>query len=241
MEISSTESYHITIASLESRLIYGSFPEIILQDDNRMRKHYLLELCNAYLFKDILELEGIRHSDKLSRLLQLLIFQIGKEVSLNELGTQLGISKNTVNRYLDLLEKVFIIYQRNGFSRNLRKEITKNHRYYFYDNGICNALINNFNPLSMRMDTGALWENYITTERLKRNIYLLQNTPSYFWRTYDKKEIDLVEEREGRLHGFEIKWKPKRSIKPPSNWKTTYPQATFEVIHKDNYLPFIVS
>jgi len=238
MEISKIEKRHETTASLESRLIYGSYPEVVLIRDNRRREDYLRELIQSYLFKDILALEGIRYANKLVRLLQLLAFQIGKQVSFAELGKQLSMSKNTVERYLDLLEKVFVIYRLSGFSRNLRKEITKSQRYFFYDTGVRNALIGNFNPLAVRNDLGELWENYIITERMKRQEYLREVTNSYFWRTYDKKEIDLVEERQGRLFGYEVKWKKER-VKIPQDWTSGYPDATFEVIHRENYLKFI--
>ena len=238
MEISQIEKPHETRANLESRLIYGSYPEVVLLRSDRDRKDYLRELLSSYLFKDILQLEGIRHADKLQRLLQLLAFQIGKEVSLAELGRQLGMSKNTIERYLDLLEKVFVIYRRSGFSRNLRKEITKSHRYYFCDNGIRNALINNFNPLSLRDDIGSLWEDYIVTERMKKHEYMRHYVNAYFWRTYDQKEIDLVEEHKGKLSGFEVKWQVRRG-KAPKDWTTAYPGASFEVIHSENYLEFI--
>ena len=238
MEITEIEKPHETRAHLEARLIYGAYPEVVLLRGNTEREEYLRELLSSYLFKDILQLEGIRHADKLERLIQLLAFQIGKEVSLTELGRQLGMSKNTVERYLDLLEKVFIIYRRTGFSRNLRKEITKNQRYYFYDNGIRNALINNFNPLGIRDDIGALWENYLITERLKKQEYLRQSVNAYFWRTYDKKEIDLIEEHRGKLAGFEVKWK-QGQITPPKDWTTAYPNADFQVVHQGNYLTFI--
>jgi len=238
MEISKIEKRHETTASLDSRLIYGSYPEVVLMGDNRRREDYLRELVQSYLFKDILALEGIRYANKLVRLLQLLAFQIGKQVSFTELGKQLSMSKNTVERYLDLLEKVFVIYKLSGFSRNLRKEITKNQRYFFYDNGVRNALIGNFNPLAVRNDLGELWENYIITERMKRQEYLRNVTNSYFWRTYDKKEIDLVEEREGKLFGYEVKWKKER-VKTPQDWTAGYPDAAFEVIHRENYLEFI--
>jgi len=238
MEISKIEKRHETTAGLESRLIYGSYPEVVLIRDNRRREDYLRELIQSYLFKDILVLEGIRYANKLVRLLQLLAFQIGKQVSLTELGKQLSMSKNTVERYLDLLEKVFVIYRLSGFSRNLRKEITKSQRYFFYDTGVRNALIGNFNPLAVRNDLGELWENYIITERMKRQEYLRSVTNSYFWRTYDKKEIDLVEERGGKLFGYEVKWKKER-VKIPRDWTVGYPDAAFEVIHRENYLKFI--
>ena len=238
MEIAQIEKPHETSAHLEARLIYGAYPEVVLMRSNTEREEYLRELVSSYLFKDILQLEGIRHANKLERLIRLLAFQIGKEVSFAELGRQLGMSKNTVERYLDLLEKVFVIYKRSGFSRNLRKEISKTQRYYFHDNGVRNVLINNFNPLGIRNDIGALWENYVITERMKKQEYLRQSVNAYFWRTYDKKEIDLVEEARGRLAGFEIKWKRIRSA-PPKDWTSAYPDADFQVVHQGNYLTFI--
>ena len=238
LELMQIEQRAETEANLEARLIFGSYPEVILTRDNGLRERYLKEIVSSYLFKDILEMEGVRHPDKIVRLLQLLAFQIGGEVSFNELGGQLGISKNTVERYLELLEKVFVIFKLSGFSRNLRKEITKNARYYFYDTGIRNALINNFNPLKMRDDIGMLWENYIIVERLKKQEYLGISANNYFWRTYDQKEIDLVEERGGNLYGYEIKWKTGR-LRPPKIWLEGYENAKYEVISRENYLEFI--
>jgi predicted AAA+ superfamily ATPase len=238
MEISSIESRHETEANLESRLIYGSYPEVVTMRDNRAREQSLHEIVSSYLFKDILAIEGIRFANKLVNLLQLLSFQIGKGVSLQELGRQLGMSKNTAERYLDLLEKAFVIYKLSGFSRNLRKEIAKTPRYYFFDNGIRNALIKNFNPVAIRNDLGELWENYILSERMKKREYLRRPCNVYFWRTYDKKEIDLVEEREGGLYGYEIKWSNVQT-KEPKDWKANYRNAQFEVIHRENYLEFI--
>jgi predicted AAA+ superfamily ATPase len=238
MEISRIEKRHETEANLESRLIYGSYPEVVTTGDNAKRQDYLREIISSYLLKDILQLEGIRYADNLVRLLQLLAFQLGSEVSITELGRQLAMSKNTVERYVDLLEKVFVIYRRFGFSRNLRKEITKNPRFYFFDNGIRNALIGNFSPLAIRNDLGELWENYIVTERHKKQEYTRQTTNAYFWRTYDKKEIDLVEEGKGELWGYEIKWK-NAPVKIPRDWSIGYPTAGFSVIHRENYLEFI--
>jgi hypothetical protein len=183
-------------------------------------------------------LETVKNASKIADLLRVLAFQTTQEVSLNELGISLGMSKDTVQRYLDLLEKCFIIYRIGGFSRNLRKEIFKTARYYFYDVGIRNALINNFNPLECRDDVGQLWENYIVVERLKKQHYQGILANNYFWRTYDKKEIDWVEERDGKLFGYEMKWKNKK-VKEPRLWKETYPNAEFEVINRDNYLDFI--
>lgn len=238
MEISQTEQRHQTNANLESRLIYGSYPEVVLTQDNRAREQYLKEIVASYLFKDVLELDGIRHSAKISRLLQLIAFQIGKEVSYTELANSLGMSKNTAERYLDLLEKAFVLQKLNGFSRNLRSEITKNCRYYFLDNGIRNALINNFNTLPLRNDAGELWENYLVLERLKRQEYLGQAANNYFWRTYRQQELDFVEEREGRLFGYEMKW-GKAKAKPPTEWLAAYPEAAFTMVNQENYLEFI--
>lgn len=239
MELSQIENAAETAARLESRLIYGSYPEVVLCEDDQLRQRYLKEIISSYLYKDILELEGLRHSDKLVRLLQLLAFQIGKIVSFTELGGQLGLSKNTVDRYLDLLEKAFVIYKLRGFSRNLRKEVSKNPRYYFYDIGIRNALIQNFNPLNLRDDTGALWENYLVMERLKKQEYTNMSCANYFWRTYDKKEVDWVEEREGRLFAYEFKWNPSAKVVPPNDFMKAYSGTHFERVDAENYLKFI--
>ena len=238
LELQETESAHQTRAHLELRLIYGSYPEVVLMDSSEDRQLYIKELIASYLFRDILQLEGIRNADRLTRLLQLVAFQIGHEVSTSELGTQLGMSANTVDRYLDLLEKSYILFSRRGFSRNLRKEITKSRRYYFYDNGIRNGLINNFNPLAMRDDAGELWESYILVERLKHNLYNGHPAESYFWRTYDRQEIDLVEEWGGQLLATEMKW-TARSHPAPGAWCKAYPESSFQVVHPENYLGFI--
>lgn len=238
LEIGQIEQRHQTDANLESRLIYGSYPEVVLTNDNRARAQYLKEIVASYLYKDVLELDGVRHSAKISRLLQLMAFQVGKEVSYTELGSSLGMSKNTIERYLDLLEKAFVIQKLAGFSRNLRSEITKNSRYYFLDNGVRNALINNFNVLELRNDSGELWENYLVIERLKRQEYLLEQANNYFWRTYTQKEIDLVEEREGKLFGYEMKWGAAQA-KPPKEWLEAYPNASWQLINRQNYLELI--
>ena len=238
LEIQERESAHQTRAHLEHRLIYGSYPEVVLMDSNEDRQLYIKELIASYLFRDILQLEGIRHADKLLRMLQLVAFQIGREVSTSELGTQLGMNASTVDRYLDLLEKSYILYSRRGFSRNLRKEISKSRRYYFYDNGIRNGLINNFNPLTMRDDAGELWENYILVERLKYNLYNGHLAESCFWRTYDRQEIDLIEDWGGKLLATEMKWSAKSS-RAPGAWRKAYPDSSFQVVHPENYLEFI--
>ena len=240
LEIGSIEAAHETKARLDARLIYGSYPEVVLMESNEARQTYLKELVASYLFKDILQLEGIRHPDKLMRLLQLVAFQVGREVSVSALGGQLGMNKVTVERYLDLLEKTYVVYGRRGFSRNLRKEITKSRRYYFYDNGIRNALISNFSPLPLRDDAGALWENYVLVERLKHNLYTGRLAESYFWRTYDRQEIDLIEAWGGHLHAAEVKWSPRSASGPPRGWRQAYPDSSFRVVHQENYLDFIV-
>lgn len=228
--------YHKSM--FEQRLILGSYPELYSIKSREAQHAYLHELVNSYLLRDILELDSIRNARKLMDLLTLLAFQIGKEVSLSELGNQLELHKDTVFRYLDLLEKTFVIRNVRGFSRNLRKEVTKMSRYYFYDNGIRNAIINNFNSLKLRDDTGMLWENYLVSERLKKQGYGGLYANNYFWRTYDQKEIDWVEEREGKLYGYEFKFKPGH-VKAPKGWLETYDNAEFAVINNENYLAFI--
>ncbi len=225
--------------NLEHYLIFGFYPECLTATDDQNKILYLRQLRNSYLLKDILEMESIRNSDILYDLLKLIAFQIGSEVSMNELGNALGISKHTVRRYLDLLEKSFIIKKLNGYSNNLRKEITKSSRYYFYDNGLRNVVINNFNALNDRNDVGMLWENFMVMERIKKQHYSNLFSNNYFWRTYNQKEVDFVEEREGNLYGYEFKWNPAR-IKTQNEWLKIYPNAEFKVIHKDNFLKFAI-
>lgn len=222
---------------LEEILIFGLYPEQLNISGGQSKKEYLHSLKNAYLFKDILALENIKNPSKLIELLKLLAFQIGSEVSINELSRSLGIAKATVERYIDLLEKAFVIKKLGGFSRNLRSEISKTSKYYFIDNGIRNSVINNFNLLSNRDDTGRLWENFIISEFIKKQEYQRIFSNNYFWRTYDKKEIDFVEERDGRLIGYEIKWGPKK-VKPPDLWLKTYPDATYKIVNRTNFLEY---
>lgn len=227
-------------ANLEKRLLFGAYPELEHLSGSTDKIDYLEGLVSSYLLKDILVFEGIKKADKIIDLLRLIALQIGYEVSIDELAKNLkGISRNTIESYLDLLTKVFIIYPVRGFSRNLRKEISKSNRWYFYDNGIRNALIRNYNPLSMRSDAGQLWENYLMSERMKVNHYLKRRVNSYFWRTYDQQEIDLVEEKAEELFAFEFKWN-KNTTRIPAAWRKTYTDSTFELIHKGNYLPFVL-
>ncbi len=222
------------IDKVRERMIFGNYPELLHLPDREDKIDYLNEMVSSYLLKDILVYENIKNSQKIFNLLRLIAFQIGREVSLQELGNQLGISKNTVEKYLDLLSKVFILHKVEGFSRNLRKEITKNSRWYFLDNGIRNAIIANFNSIESRNDIGALWENYMISERLKYQEYKRLSSNNYFWRTYEQQEIDWVEERDGSLFGYEFKWKESK-VKIPTQWKNTYPNSSFEVINKDNF------
>jgi len=238
MELKAYENLLTTRQMLEERLIFGGYPEAITSANLKEKKAYLTELVNTYLLKDLLSFEDIRQPQKITDLLKLIAMQIGGEVSFEELGRKLGISKNTVERYLDLLSKVFIIYRRYGFSRNLRKEVAKSQKWYFYDNGVRNAIINQFQPLSLRQDTGALWENYLMAERMKFHSYNEEAVNSYFWRTYDRQKIDLVEENEGFLRAFECKWNQTKS-KFPVAFSNAYPEATFEVINQDSYLDWI--
>lgn len=239
IEFSEFENYKQTAETLEERIIFGGYPELTQYPDWNEKQDYLYEIVNSYLLKDILIYDGIKNSAKIYDLLRLIAFQVGKEVSLQELGNQLQISKNTVERYLDLLSKVFVVYKLDGFSRNLRKEIVKSSRWYFYDNGIRNALINNFNRLNLRNDTGELWENYLASERVKKQNYQKIKTRNFFWRTYDQQELDWLEETSDNLTGFEFKWDEKRKSKIPAAFAKAYPDAGFEVINKSNYLDFI--
>ncbi len=237
-EIIQTTTVADYLDMLDQRLVYGSYPQLFQMNDETQQQDYLRELVDSYLFRDILTLETIRNPKKIRDLLTMLAFQIGQEVSLSELGKTLELHSNTVYRYLDLLEQSFVVMNVRGFSRNLRKEVTKTSRYYFYDVGIRNALINNFNPLSLRDDVGMLWENYIVMERVKKQQYQRIHSNNYFWRTYDQKEIDWVEERGGKLHGYEIKWKSK-AVRPPQDWLKTYDAATYQLITQENHIEFI--
>lgn len=237
-EIAQTENVLETRQNLESRLIYGSYPEVVLMTDNERRIEYLRDIVNAYLLKDILSIDGLKNSGKMRDLLRLIAFQTGSEVSYDELGKQLGMSKNTVEKYMDLLEKVFVIYRLGAYARNLRKEVTKAGKWYFCDNGIRNALIGAFAPISTRQDVGILWENYLIGERRKANDNGILHKNFYFWRTYDRQEIDLVEESGDKLTALEFKWGQK-SPQVPKIFRETYPGSAFHVVNRENYLDFV--
>lgn len=227
--------------SLESRLIYGSYPEVILMPNKylNLKEEYLREYAKHVLFRDIVELENLMYTNKLERLLEYLALRVGKDIDIVALVRDLEIKKDTAEHYLNLLEMVFYIYRLNGLKGISSGEVVRNRRYYFYDNGIRNAVIRNFDPVEKRDDINQLWENYIITERLKRQEYMLQRGKTCFWRTEDKEEIDMIEEVDGRLHGYDMKWTPA-AVKPPAEWLKSYPEAQFTVIHRDNYLKFIL-
>ena len=237
-EIAFTETALETRQNLETRLIYGSYPEVVTLDSFERKTDYLRDIVGAYLLKDILAIDGLKNSGKMKDLLRLIAFQVGNEVSYDELGKQLGMSKNTVEKYLDLLSKVFVVYRLGAYARNLRKEVTKAGKWYFYDNGIRNAIIGNFNPLSIRQDVGALWENYLISERIKANYNEGLGKEFYFWRTYDCQEIDLIEESSDSLTALEFKWGNKKP-NVPDVFKKAYPNATFDVVNRDNYLIYV--
>ena len=225
---------------LEDFLIYGTYPEVVLSSTQKEKIEVIAEITNSYLVKDILAFDRVKNSKILLDLLKLLAFQVGSEVSLTEIGTQLGVDYKTIQRYLDLLEKAFVIIRLGGFSRNLRNEVTNKAKYYFMDNGIRNALIAQFNSVDRRNDIGQLWENFIFIERLKHRTYRSMYANLYFWRTYDQQEIDMVEERDGNLHGYEAKWSAGRTIHAPRNWSSGYPEAKYEVITPENYQKFVM-
>ena len=228
-------------AQLERWMIWGGYPDIAATENPDLRVHLLGELVGSYLYRDMLELEGIRRAEKIVDLLRLLAFQIGQEVSLSKLATSLALNRQTVERYLDLLEKVFVIFRVGGFSRNLRKEVTKNARYYFYDNGVRNSLIQNFNPFNLRNDVGQLWENFLMVERRKANQIAGRRVNAYFWRTYDRKEIDYIEEYGGKLHGYEFKWGRGRIRSATrTEFLNAYPEATLDTITPETFEAFLV-
>jgi len=240
MELLATWNRFELREKLPDFLVFGSYPEVLTAETRQTRIEVLTELAHSYLLKDILALDRVKSSRTLLDLLKMLAFQIGNEVSINELATALGIDAKTVKRYLDLLEKTFVIVRLGGFSRNLRQEISNKAKYYFLDNGIRNAVIANFNAMDQRNDHGQLWENFILTERIKYRSYRALDATMYFWRTYQQQEIDLIEEREGRLFAYECKWSEKKSVRAPTTWAAAYPEASFQVINPENYQEFIL-
>jgi len=221
---------------LENRLLYGFYPEVINNQGNE--KEVLKNLVNSYLYRDILAFSGIRKPEVIEKLLQALAFQMGSEVNYNELAQIVGVNKITIQNYIGILEKGYVVFRLNGFSGNLRNEIKQNRKIYFYDNGIRNMIIGNFNPLELRLDKGALWENFLVSERLKQNIYKATFSRMYFWRTMQQQEIDYVEEREGKITGYEFKW-GKRKVKFPGKFIEAYNAKSF-FIDRNNFREFVI-
>lgn len=237
-ELMASQGFMAVKQTLETRLIYGSYPDIVTNTADA--KELLVNLSDSYLYKDLLELEGIRRPVLLPKLLTALALQVNSEVSYNELAKTVGTDNKTIEKYVDLLEKCYIVFRLNAFSRNLRNELKKSKKIYFYDNGIRNAIINNFAPLSMRSDTGALWENFIISERLKANQTAGRRVNSYFWRTTQQQEIDYVEEADGRFDIFEIKWNPKKgNTRFPAVFAEAYDVKEKTVVTPDNWLDFL--
>ena len=222
---------------LEERLIYGMYPDVL---NNRSDAGEILkQLTTSYLYKDVLSITGIKKPELLDKLLKALALQIGSEVSYNELANLLQIDKNTVSKYIDLLEKAYIIFRLNSYSRNQRNEIKNNRKIYFYDNGIRNMIINNLNPLELRTDKGALWENFLISERIKLQQYNELYTNNYFWRTVQKQEIDFVEETNGQVTAYEFKWNSKGKAKIPASFINLY-NAIGKIIDKENFREFVM-
>lgn len=236
-ELAATTSQVEEGRMLETRMIYGLYPEVVTQPE--YAKDTLMNLVNNYLYRDALAFQGLRKPDALIKLVKALALQIGREVSYNELALTVGIDKVTIENYIHLLEKCFIIFRLNSFSRNIRNEIRKGKKIYFVDNGVRNAVLSHFAPLELRNDVGMLWENLMVSERVKRNAYHRSYAQLYFWRTHDQKEIDLIEDKDERLTAFEFKWNERQKTRIPASFMQNYPNSEFVVINKDNFWPFL--
>ena len=225
---------------LKNRLVYGFYPDVV--NNPGEEKEILTNIVNSYLYKDVFEFQDIRKSSVIEKLVQALALQVGSEVSFNELGNLLGIDTVTVQRYVDLLEKAYVIFHIRSFSRNVRNELKKSIKIYFYDNGVRNSVISNFSPVELRSDIGALWENFLISERIKNNAYHNKNAKYYFWRTTQKQEIDFIEEVDQNLFAYEFKYNPKKAnSKCPLTFSNNYPNVPFDVITSENYMDFIVN
>jgi len=238
-EIKEHEKVADIYQQINERLIYGSYPELYFIKNNTDKQLYLQNIINSYLLKDIISFDGIKNSSKIFDLLKLIAFQVGNEVSYNELSRNLGISKNTVEKYLDLLSKAFIIFRLGGYSKNLRKEVVKNNKWYFFDTGIRNGIIGNFNEVNLRNDIGELWENFVISEMIKNNSNKLKFENFYFWRTYDQQEIDLIVEKNLDINCFEIKWK-ETIAKIPKVFSENYKFQNFYIINCKNFTDFLL-
>ncbi len=222
---------------LERRLVYGSYPEVV--NNAGEEREVLTDLVGSYLYKDIFSFQDVRKPEVIEQLLQALALQVGSEVSFNELGRLLGLNSVTVQRYIDLLEKSFVVFHLRSFSRNVRSELKKSRKIYFWDNGVRNAIIGDFKSLGLRPDVGALWENYVISERLKHNAYNSFYGKSYFWRTQLQQEVDYVEDIDGALHAYEFKWSKTKQPRLTETFAKNYPDHTFEVVSPDNYQDFV--
>jgi hypothetical protein len=238
-ELYNTEGYIPTKQLLDFRIIYGSYPDVLTHPEEA--RELITGLSDSYLYKDILELDSVRKSDLLRKLLVALALQVGSEVSYNEVANTIGSDSRTVEKYIDLLEKCFVIYRIYGLNRNLRNELKKSKKILFYDNGVRNAILNNFAPIDLRSDMGALWENFFIMERIKANAYAGRYANYYFWRTTDQKEIDFVEESDGTFTIFEMKWNPRKgNVKFPKAFLDSYPCTATHVVTPDNYLDLLL-
>lgn len=223
--------------ALESRLVHGSYPEVLKRPGEERRT--LTHIADSFLYKDLIALEGLKKPDLMERLLKALALQMGNEVSYHELGQTIGADKETVERYIHLLEKAFVIYRLPAFSRNVRNEIRKKRKVFFLDNGIRNVLISDFRPLDQRQDKGALWENFVIGERLKYLQYHDIHCNRYFWRTTQQQEIDYIEDRDGVLNAFEVKYAPRKKAKLPGTFATAYPNSRFQVIDRESFFDLV--
>lgn len=224
---------------LKNRLVYGFYPDVV--NNPGEEKEILTNIVNSYLYKDVFEFQDIRKSSLIEKLVQALALQVGSEVSFNELGNLLGIDTVTVQRYVDLLEKAYVIFHIRSFSRNVRNELKKSIKIYFYDNGVRNSVISNFSPVELRSDIGALWENFLISERIKNNTYHNKHAKYYFWRTTQKQEIDFIEEVDQNLFAYEFKYNPKKvNSKCPVTFSNNYPNVPFDVITSENYMDFVL-
>lgn len=240
-EINKQQPTFKTITNIDQYLVYGFYPELTTIDSGAEQARYLTDIVDSYLLRDILAIDGVKNAQKMHDLLRLVAYQVGSEVSTDELGKQLGVSRNTAERYLDLLQKVFVLYRLGGYSKNLRKEVVKSSKWYFQDNGIRNAVLNDFRPFADRSseERGALWENFIIGERMKRKHNNLSNINLYFWRTYDQQEIDLIEEDGDIITAYEIK-SGKKNPKIPKAFANAYPEAAYNIVNRDVFWDYVV-
>ena len=222
---------------LERRIIYGSYPEVV--NNGGEEREMLTNLASSYLYKDVFAFQDVRKPEVIEQLLQALALQLGSEVSFNELGKLLGLNSQTVQRYVDLLEKTYVVFHLRSFSRNLRNELKKSRKIYFWDNGIRNAVLGDFKPVGLRQDIGALWENYLVVERMKHNSYSQFYGKNYFWRTLQQQEIDYLEDIDGMLKAYEFKWNNTKCPKLTETFAKTYPEHTYSVVNPDNYQDFV--